>query len=262
MKRFILSVLSMLAVTVCMSQWSEEVINANGINLIRITADFGDIELKTHSGKDIIVKTEAVIDDGKQNDLLVLNNSRSGNQIILDSYVKDYDKLPKRKTVYNQHGDVVEISDVYSKDGFWKSEWKDNKGRVEIEDKVEIKHIVEVPSRLSVEINIVYGNLVYQGSLQAKSKLMSTYGSVDIALDQFIAPLFVESGYNFVDVSIDPEEAFNLKMSSTYGSYYTDLELNFEPRPKSENIVASLNGGGVALNLKSQYNNIYLRSAK
>jgi len=91
------------------------------------------------------------------------------------------------------------------------------------------------------------------GYIEAKFSEVSQSGSISL-----------ESVYDFVDVSLPTSSKADITMRTPYGEIYSNIDIDVEENDglrKVSNtfIEGSINGGGVDLNLRASYENIYLR---
>lgn len=232
----------------------------NNLKTISIECDYADLNISTYQGSEIIIESEININEGKQNDHLKIDQQKKGDHLIVESYIEDYDQIPKRKTVYDRNGNILKVSDVQSDS--WGKYMDNGKEVVRIEDKIEVTHHIKIPENIQVDIETTYGKVDFAGEIHAETDLLSTYGTVDVVTSSIKAPIIVESGYNCVDLAVPSLVQIDLTMDSQYGAYFTDLKLDFNKQHSSQKVLAQNNGGGPKVLLTSQYNNIYLRSNK
>lgn len=96
------------------------------------------------------------------------------------------------------------------------------------------------------------------GSIDAKFSSLSQKGSVSLY-----------SVYELVDVSIPSTAKSNIMLSALHGDVYSNADINVESKETKQThgscgtgtvIAGTLNGGGVSLNIKSSYEDVYLRT--
>lgn len=101
----------------------------------------------------------------------------------------------------------------------------------------------------------------------------TVYGDIEASFSQLnqTGSISLYSVYSHVDVTLPENSKANLSLSTSYGDVYSNADIkvintNSEKSKNSCNsytgssIEGSLNGGGVEMNLKSSYENIYIRS--
>jgi hypothetical protein len=78
-------------------------------------------------------------------------------------------------------------------------------------------------------------------------------------------PISIVSSHGDIDLSIPESTKANLKIDTSWGEIYSDLNIAIKPeegKMKSyggNNVAGTLNGGGVSFQIKSTHGNIYLR---
>lgn len=80
------------------------------------------------------------------------------------------------------------------------------------------------------------------------------------------SPTSIVSVHGLIDVALPGNSKANLKMRTTWGEIYTDLDIAFDKSADSEKsatkLAGTINGGGVVLNVSTSHSNIYLRTKK
>lgn len=99
-----------------------------------------------------------------------------------------------------------------------------------------------------MSIKTVYGNV------EGDFKEVNQKGSITI-----------NAVYGFVDISLPQSTKANLILSASYGELLSDMNVEVEKdqnmrKLSSTKVRGTLNGGGVLIDLKSSYENVYLRS--
>lgn len=128
-----------------------------------------------------------------------------------------------------------------------------------------------------IEISCNY-NDVYLDDIFGPMAIKTVYGEIEAEYTELSqkGSHSLYSIYGSVDVSIPQASSANVTMQSDYGSLYSNMQLSLEETSDSyhsdncntkhkktcttEFIEGMLNKGGVDLTLKSNYDNIYLRS--
>ena len=257
MKIFITTTLIALTHSVCLSQLAELTSNLQNIEKVAIEADYAEIKIIHHDKPVIEVRSIGTINNGEQDEHLQLTKKAKGSLLKISSEIKNYDDIPKLKTVYDKNENIVSQKEVTQWKG-WKSYKEMKASRIQIEDQVEVTHIIYVPKNVKIEIDATYGNVEFEGSISSSANLSSTYGHVECKLNEISAPLEAHSTYSCVDIAIPHTAKLDVAMDSQWGAYYTDLDLDYD-QAQNDDVMAKLNGGGSNLHLSSPYNNIYLR---
>lgn len=99
--------------------------------------------------------------------------------------------------------------------------------------------------------------------------IKSVYGSVEAIFDQVAQKnaISLYSTYDFVDVSVPADTKASVDIYTPYGGIYTDIDVNIAKHDgmrsvSSKKLEGDVNGGGVVMNIKSGYDNVYLRKKK
>lgn len=78
--------------------------------------------------------------------------------------------------------------------------------------------------------------------------------------------IHLHSTYGNVDITLPNNTAANLRLKTSYGSMYTDFDLDMKANGteevSNERLTGTINGGGKLIALKASYKNIYLRKLK
>jgi len=116
-----------------------------------------------------------------------------------------------------------------------------------------------------IEVSAQY-NSVELENVTGPLTIKSVYGSVDATFSTNVkGPISIVSIYGHVDVAIPVATKANLKMSTSYGEIYMASDFSLEINKKGDmyqygdKLDGKLNGGGFALDLRSDYGKIYLR---
>ena len=97
----------------------------------------------------------------------------------------------------------------------------------------------------------------------------SRHGSINATFNKLPenGRIHLKSSHDNVDVSIPASAKANIRLSSSHGAIYTNLD--FEQKTANGNLTAinpkklngTLNGGGTDLTIESTHDNIYLRKS-
>ena len=138
--------------------------------------------------------------------------------------------------------------------------------------KVQIEHTgqweggkIEV-YKVSTELDISGRyNSVYMEDVTGPALVNTVYGSITAkfsALSQ-AGPTSLVSVYSEVDVTLPGDTKANIEVKTPYGEAYSDMNIEFEKsdgmKKISSAIKGTLNGGGVEVEIKAGYSNVYLR---
>ncbi len=115
-------------------------------------------------------------------------------------------------------------------------------------------------------ISTLYQNVTLT-NVSGPMSVKSVYGNVEgifKEVDQN-GSITINAVYGFVDVSLPQSTKANLRLSASYGELLSDMNVEVEKegnmqKLSSTKVKGTLNGGGVLIDLKSSYENVYLRS--
>lgn len=116
-----------------------------------------------------------------------------------------------------------------------------------------------------IEISCQYNSIELE-NVTGPLTLKTVYGGVDADFSTSVkGPLSIVSVYGHVDITLPTATKANLKMTTSYGELYMASEFNLEVNKKDgmmqwgDKLDGKLNGGGFAIDLRSDYGKIYLR---
>jgi predicted membrane protein len=116
-----------------------------------------------------------------------------------------------------------------------------------------------------IEISCQYNSIELE-NVTGPLTLKTVYGGVDASFSESVkGPLSIVSVYGHVDITLPVATKANLRMTTSYGELYMASEFNLEVNKKDgmtqwgDKLDGKLNGGGSAIDLRSDYGKIYLR---
>ena len=237
----------------------------NNSSAVEIEFQYGDIEIVKHNGSDVIIEGDIQVNGKQGAEHFTFDTEKNGTTMILKS-AADFDEVDKRLTVimndgkkiFKEEGNLT-IQDISD---------DENVDKVYNGIDIDAKFIVKIPSNIDLKAKTIYGNLMIKDYWQ-DMVIHSTYGSVDALIKNSTnAPVMkISSTYSDVDVTIPESTNAALKLTTDYGSIYTDLDLNPEFKTSSnkrhhgQDISAKLNSGKGSITLDATYSNIYLRKS-
>ncbi len=120
-----------------------------------------------------------------------------------------------------------------------------------------------------IEITATH-NDVYLINVTGPMSVKSVHGDVEVIFTQVSQtnPVTVASVYGHIDITMPSVTKANMNVTMNNGSLYSDLDIIVLTKNVNKNsddsstkkIDAKLNGGGVAFNLSTRYEDIYVRS--
>ena len=243
-------------------------------NSVKIEMDYADAEIKHWNGAEIQITGTALINQGEDNDALVIETSQSGETLIIDTYIKDVRKLPSL-IIGLKDGKKMYLGKTKSEGGYgkWRN-WKDDEkfsdyAEYEFDDlrigpEIEVALTILVPKGIDLEVYSTYGDIDLQDP-EGDFDIKNTYGYIDARFSSAPrADITLFSTYDFVDVTLPDNANVDFVLNTNYGEILTDLDLKID-RARSESgsfhevIAAKLNNGGPTLKLKATYDKIYVR---
>ena len=229
-------------------QFTEGTLEINGI---------GDLTISATDGQEVIIESEVENHDHdkRSKGLKSLNSAgiddntglgiaaiKEGSTLTLTQVGKDCNcngvtvYVPKSVKISISHktvdGDHVKVSDIANE--------------IIISTLYQNIQLHNITGPMSVKT--VYGEV------EADFSKVSQQGSISI-----------NAVYGLVDVSLPSNTKANLELSANYGEIFSDMNVEVEKNEGMQSLSTTkikglLNDGGVLINLKSSYDNIYLRS--
>ena len=108
-------------------------------------------------------------------------------------------------------------------------------------------------------------NSVYMEDVTGPALVSTVFGKVKATFTELSqqGPTSLVSVYGIVDVTLPASSKADLMIKTPYGEAFSDMNIQFPDadgmKKVSSTIKGTLNGGGVGLDLKSSYKNVYLR---
>ncbi len=126
-------------------------------------------------------------------------------------------------------------------------------------------YIEDISGELDVSSNY---HDVYLSNVTGPMAVKTVYGTIesDFASLSQEGSISLYSVYEHVDITIPKTSSSNVKLSTTYGNIYSDLEIDVDKTKSGKTgwtgskIIGKTNSGGVDLLITATYENIYLRS--
>jgi hypothetical protein len=230
--------------TIKISNPSQTTVIIQELNRVSVEAyDGNDIQIESDSHKESPERAEgltALSARGKDNTGIGLNVKQDGNEVTIFQAArrgkgKYTIKVPKNINVQIEHT------------GDWEG------GQIEV---YGITGELEVSGRY---------NGVYLEGVTGSALVSTVYGKVEAIFSELNqdSPTSLVSVYNIVDVTLPAGTKADVRIKTPYGEAFSDMNIEFPSeegmRKVSSTIEGKLNGGGVKLDLKSSYKNVYLR---
>jgi Putative adhesin len=221
----------------------------------RLELNIGRVAVEGHNGNEIIFSST---DHRESKD-----DRAQGLRAINGSGLDDNTGLGINVT---QKGDVVEVNQLK------KMNAPDIKVLVPKGVIVAFSHQSQYGGKASfknleneIEVSATYNSIELE-NVTGPLAIKSVYGHIEASLGGTIkGPISIVSVYDYVDVALSPATKANLKLSTSYGEIFVGPEFNIEIDKQGEwvkyddRVNGKLNGGGLSMDLRSDYGKIYLR---
>lgn len=115
-------------------------------------------------------------------------------------------------------------------------------------------------------ISSLYQNVTLE-NITGPMSIKTVYGNVESDFSKVSqrGSISINAVYGLVDVSLPRDTKANVQLSASHGEILSDMNVQVEEENdirsvSTTKVQGTINGGGVLINLKSSYDNIYLRS--
>ncbi|MCE7997194.1 MAG: hypothetical protein HEP71_34860 [Roseivirga sp.] len=230
--------------TVNISNPSQTTLIIKEVNRVSVEAYEGnDIEISSNSRKNNPERAQgltALSARGKDNTGIGLNVQQNGNEVVVFQAARRGEgkytiKVPKSVKVQIEHT------------GNWEG------GKIEV---YGVDGELEISGR---------HNSVYLEDISGPALVNTVYGKVEAVFTELnqSGPTSLVSVYSIVDVTMPANTKADVTIKTPYGEAFSDMDIQFGEedgmRKVSSTIKGKLNGGGVDLDIKASYSNVYLR---
>ncbi len=246
----------------------EKSFNASNLNELKGDFTWADVEITGWNEERVEVLASISINNGENDDAFQLEVDQSGNTLRLKTDIEGMDDLPKMIT-------VIEDGQKYyfKRKGDYKKQIEQLKKDLGVDDfqtystgvMQEVKLTIKVPARMALQLESTYGDIVLKNCSNAMN-VQNTYGSVEAIFPKSgtFNDATLVSTYSFVDVSIPANAGIDVVLNTSYGSIFTDLDIDIDRAASEEKafynkVVGRVNGGGTEVKMKAKYSNVYLR---
>lgn len=230
--------------TVELSNPGKTVLVVQEVNKVSVEAyDGNNIEISASDKRENTERSKGLTSlsaRGKDNTGIGLNATKDGDQVTIFQTSRRGQgrytlKVPRNITVKIEH----------------KGNWEGGK--------IEVRGLTG-----ELEISGRY-NSVYMEDVSGPALVSTVYGKVEASFSELsqTGPTSLVSIYGIVDVALPASTKADVRIKTPYGEAFSDLNIEFPDsdgmRKVSSTIEGKLNGGGVELDLKASYENVYLR---
>jgi len=232
-------------------------ISASGVETLKIM-EVNKVEVEGYDGNEIVFSTKS-----SQN-----RNTERAEGLTAISSMGLLDNSGIGLSVEDKGG-IVEVFPMSKRTG--------RKYLIKVPNNVKVyyEHSTSYGSRITIrnvsseiEISTNHNSVILE-DVTGPMTINTVHGKIEATFSSVSQtnPVSIVSVHGLVDVAIPANTKANLKMSSNWGEIYTDMDIEFdrnqsELRSNSNKVKGKLNGGGVAMNLSSSHNNVYLRVRK
>jgi hypothetical protein len=208
---------------------------------IKMTFDYPKLITVTTWDKNEIQITGTVsINNGENDDSFILEFKTNGDEVTVDSYIKDMKNLPHTITIVEDGKTIM----FRTKEDFKQYQEENGKkySRMSWGTNIEITLEIKIPEH-------------------TETKVKSTYGMVEVK--KFLGGLDVDATYGGIDVALEVKSTGELVAETNYGQIYSNLNTKFNGSNTREEafhmVVTAKPGSGERYNFESKYGNVYLR---
>lgn len=268
MKVITTMILCLWVVTIHAQDQINESFSMNGIDEIVFDFEYADVEFIVSDGSELKIEGSVSINFDENNDSHRLQGQKEGRTFVLRSDIENEDELPQLITAYEDGKKVLLGKRKGGKVNSWKEIDVDGKyDQISVGADIEVKLVIYVPKDPSLKIDSKYGDLRLDG-VSNEMEVENTYGHIEVIYQHSkIKPASLESTYDFVDVSIPEMSSVTVRMQSNYGELMTDMDIDVNKNESrsgnfKEIVVGNINGGGTEIQMKSPYDNVYLRKGQ
>ncbi len=246
----------------------EKSFNASGVSELNGDFTWADVEITGWEGNRIEVVAQVSINDGENDDAFQLEAEQSGNTLSIVTDIKGMDQLPKIITVMHEGKKYF-----FKKEGDYKEQIEQLRKDLGVDElrsystgvAQEIKLTIKVPAKVALRLESTYGAVKLTNCSNIMD-IQNTYGPIEVVFSKNtgMKDARLSSTYSFVDVSIPASAKVDVELNTSYGSLFTDLDIDVDKSASEEKaffnkVVGRINGGGPELKMQAKYNNVYLR---
>jgi hypothetical protein len=215
-----------------------------------------EVEIMGHDGNQVEISVDLDHDDEElaeglriispsgmmDNTGIGLHMTREGNEVTLEQISQNFDetyyiKVPRNLAIYYEHdthhGDDLMVRDLTGE----------------------------------IEISAGYNDVILD-NITGPCSVSSMHGEIRASFSSINQsnPISLYCAHDEVHVSVPADAKATFHLSSSYGTMYSDLDLEIENQDGSNlrnisnrKVVGKLNGGGVNFTIEATHDNIYLR---
>ena len=257
----LLIILAIICASVTLHSQSTETFPVDSkLKNVRIDLEYGDLVLTESSKNEITLTKKVSINQGLENEKYSVVTRESGSEFTLAASIN------QEELEYIILGCDEGSNKVVKKDKV--DEMKKAGDRWDCySTSIDVTLELSVPKGVKVYVETLYGDVEIKQASNLK-RVEATYGDVTVVNNLgWKDDVKIQSTYGFVDLSIPKSVNADLKLTTSYGEIFTDMDLHkkehkkFRNTPHGNNVVATMNNGGPSIFLEATYDNIYLRKS-
>ena len=168
-----------------------------------------------------------------------------------------------------ENNDVIEVKDLNEMAGKNITIKVPKKMKVVVKNESEFAEQITIKNMVNeLEVDLRYSSLNLE-NITGPATAKVLYGNIEAKFNETVkGPISLVSIYGFVDLAIPSKTNADFKISTNFGDILTEPSLNLNLKANDGNqllkkmMLGKMNAGGNDIQLKSDYNKIYIRSFK
>lgn len=203
------------------------------------------IKVSTWDKQEVGIRGIVSINRGENDEAFELNTSSEGGALVITSFIRNKDKLPKRLLI--KHGE----EEYY----FKTDNYRDAEIQKFLDEKGKNYRYMNNGVIIEIELEIFIPK-------NKSTTIESKYGMVELLACQ--APIIVNAIYGGVDVTVPAQGLKTINARTKFGEIYTNLSQkpsagNFPENFDNWTSVRYELGAGSSIDVESKYGKVYLR---
>jgi len=243
-----------IAFTVQAQTEINQTIPANGATSADLNFEYADVTIKTWDKSEIQITGTISVNKGKDDDAFEMDVDKKNGRVSISTSV---DNSSMYNSVWTKKNNKIKSI----------SENKTNDCDSEIYGShIENTLVIMLPKNIKLKSSSIYGSTKVEG-FTTNISIENTYGSVDAVAKNVknVNSINLSSIYAPVDLSIPSTAKADMELNTEFGQIYSDIDMQINTNRSmhkkmfGENIISTLNGGGIKIKLASNYSKIYVR---